>query len=86
MWKITKAMEQLKEFLKNFLNRFDLIQTATAFSIIAVFLTMSYVVMFKSVPEENREAFAHLRGMIDGAFVTGLVGYYFVKSKGDKPQ
>jgi len=31
----------------------------------------------------NKEAFAHLRGMIDGAFVTGLVGYYFVKSKGD---
>lgn len=78
-------MQDIKDFLKTLLNKFDLIQTATAFSIITVFLTMSYVVMFKTVPEENKEAFAHLRGMIDGAFVTGLVGYYFVKSKGDKP-
>jgi len=45
---------------------------------------MSYVTMFLEVPEENRESFAHLRGMIDGAFVGGLVGYYFVKSKTDK--
>jgi len=63
------------------LNKIDLLYYATGFAIITVFMTMSYVVMFMTVPEENKEAFAHLRGMIDGAFVTGLVGYYFVKSK-----
>jgi len=63
------------------LSKIDILYYATGFAIITVFLTMSYVVMFIAVPEENKEAFAHLRGMIDGAFVTGLVGYYFVKSK-----
>ena len=75
-------MEKFFEWLRSI----DLLQHATAFSIIAVFLTMSYVVMFVPVPKENAEAFAHLRGMIDGAFVTGLVGYYFVKSKSDTPK
>lgn len=67
----------------NFFKSIDVLYYATGFTIIAVFATMSYVVMFIPVPKENAEAFAHLRGMIDGAFVTGLVGYYFVKSKGE---
>jgi hypothetical protein len=74
----------MKELIKDFfdwLKSIDIMFHATGFSIIAVFLTMSYVVMFVPVPKDNAEAFAHLRGMIDGAFVTGLVGYYFVKSK-----
>lgn len=70
----------------DYLKQIDPLYYATGFAIIAVFLTMSYVVMFVPVPEDNKEAFAHLRGMIDGAFVTGLVGYYFVKSKDSKPQ
>lgn len=65
----------------DWLGKIDLLYYATGLAIITVFLTMSYVVMFIPVPKENAEAFAHLRGMIDGAFVTGLVGYYFVKSK-----
>lgn len=75
-------MDKLIDFLK----RIDILYYATGLSIIAVFLTMSWVVMFIAVPEENKEAFAHLRGMIDGAFVTGLVGYYFVKSKPEKQE
>jgi len=75
----------MKEELKNLLREIDVLKLATGFSVIVVFLAMSYVTMFLTVPEENREAFAHLRGMIDGAFVGGLVGYFFVKSKTDKP-
>lgn len=75
---INKFLEWLKSI--------DILYHATGFSIIAVFLTMSYVVMFVPVPKENAEAFAHLRGMIDGAFVTGLVGYFFVKSKNPKSE
>jgi hypothetical protein len=72
--------------VKSFIKEIDVLRLSTGFSIIIVFLSMSYVTMFLTVPEENREAFAHLRGMIDGAFVTGLVGYYFVKSKPEKPE
>lgn len=76
----------MKEFINRFfdwLAKIDILYYATGFSIITVFLSMAFVVMFVPVPEVNKEAFAHLRGMIDGAFVTGLVGYYFVKSKAD---
>lgn len=73
-------MNIIDKFIQ-FLKSIDILYYATGLSIITVFLTMSYVVMFIPVPKENAEAFAHLRGMIDGAFVTGLVGYYFVKSK-----
>jgi len=73
------------EKFTNWLKTVDLLYYATGFAIIAVFLTMSWVTMFLAVPEQNKEAFAHLRGMIDGAFVTGLVGYFFVKSKENKP-
>ena len=73
-----------KEEFKSMIREIDPLKLATGFSIIIVFMTMSYVTMFLEVPEENRESFAHLRGMIDGAFVGGLVGYYFVKSKTDK--
>lgn len=72
--------------VKGFMKEIDILRLATGLSIIVVFLSMSYVTMFLTVPEGNRESFAHLRGMIDGAFVTGLVGYYFVKSKPEKPQ
>jgi hypothetical protein len=75
-----------KEEIGNFIKEIDPLKLGTGFAIIIVFMTMSYVTMFLEVPEQNRESFAHLRGMIDGAFVTGLVGYYFVKSKPDKPQ
>jgi hypothetical protein len=79
---IKEAMKLFFEWLKSI----DILYYATGFAIIAVFLTMSYVVMFLTVPKENAEAFAHLRGMIDGAFVTGLVGYFFVKSKSQKTE
>lgn len=76
-------MKENIQLFFNWLAKVDLLRYATGLSIICVFMTMSYVVMFHTVPNENKEAFAHLRGMIDGAFVAGLVGYYFVKSKKD---
>jgi membrane associated rhomboid family serine protease len=77
----------IKELIRDFfqwMKGIDIMFHATGFAIILVFLAMAYVVMFQSVPQGNSEAFAHLRGMIDGAFVGGLVGYYFVQSKKQK--
>jgi uncharacterized membrane protein len=48
-------MEKFFEWLRSI----DLLYYATGMAIIAVFLTMSYVVMFIPVPKENAEAFAH---------------------------
>jgi hypothetical protein len=70
----------MKEF-GNWLKKVDLLYYATGFAVILAFLATVHTVLYRQVPAGNQEAFAHLRGMIEGAFVGGLVGYFFVKSK-----
>lgn len=70
-------MEHIKEFLK----RFDLLHYATGLSIILLMLGTAYSIMFRQVPEANKELFIHLIGIVEGSFVGGLVGYYFTRSK-----
>lgn len=59
----------------------DWLQMITGVAITASFLAIVWAILFWHIPEENAEAFAHLRGIIEGAFVTGMVGYYFGTSK-----
>lgn len=58
----------------------NLIKLLTAFSIIAAFDFVVYALVFIEIPEGNREIFIHLMGIIEGCFVTSLVGYYWTKS------
>lgn len=66
----------------------DILQTLTAIAVIIAFLSVVAALIFIEIPERNRETFIHLMGIIEGSFVTGLVGYYFGSSKGshDKTQ
>lgn len=64
----------------------NLIKLLTAFSIIAAFDFVVYALVFIEIPEGNREIFIHLMGIIEGCFVTSLVGYYWTKSHPDKPE
>lgn len=58
----------------------NLIKLLTALSIISAFDFVVYALVFVEIPEGNREIFIHLMGIIEGAFVTSLVGYYWTKS------
>lgn len=62
------------------MRKLDLIKTLTALSIIASFDFVVYALVFVEIPEGNREIFIHLMGIIEGAFVTSLVGFYWTKS------
>lgn len=59
----------------------DLLMKATGFTLIAAFLSVVGSTIFFEIPDANKEAHSHLRGMIEGAFVGGMVFYYFGAAK-----
>lgn len=54
---------------------------ATGLSVIISFLFAILVLAFHTIPEENRELFIHILGIIEGAFVGGVVSSFFGSSK-----
>ena len=63
----------------------DFIKTLTAISIILAFNFMVVCLIFFEIPEHNKEIVHTMVGIIEGAFVTSLVGYYYTRSsKGEK--
>ena len=61
----------------------DPIKLLTALSIIFAFDFLVIGLVFIEIPEGNRDILVHTVGMIDGAFVGALVGYYWTKSHKD---
>lgn len=62
------------------LNADTIIKYATAGAIIYSFVQVVYTINHRVIPEANEQLFTHLVGIIEGAFVGGLVAYYYVKS------
>ena len=58
----------------------DFIKTLTALSVILAFNMVGFGLTFLEIPEGNRELFTHFIGIIEGAFVGSLVGYYWTRS------
>lgn len=56
------------------------IKYATAAAIIYSFIQVVYSINHRAIPEGNKDLFIHLVGIIEGAFVGGLVAYYYTKS------
>lgn len=66
------------------MNKIDFIKGMTAMTIIGSYVLIVYALVFREIPEGNRELFIHLMGIVEGTFATALVGYYWTKShKGD---
>lgn len=64
--------------------RTDWMYLATGTVIIIVFGICAYAIIFLNIPVENREMFTHLLGMVEGAFIGGMVNFFFGSSKGSK--
>jgi len=62
----------------------NFIKMLTALSIIMAFDFVVFALVFVEIPENNKEIFIHLMGIIEGAFVTSLLGYYYTKSHQDE--
>jgi hypothetical protein len=59
----------------------DWLHIATGATVIISFLFSVIAIIFQEVPSNNKEIFIHLLGIIEGAFVGGMVFYYFGASK-----
>ncbi len=62
----------------------DWLHLGTGWAVILAFLFCVVAIIFQEVPERNKEIFIHLLGIIEGAFVGGMVFYYFGASKKDE--
>lgn len=59
----------------------NILYYCTGFSVILSYLFVQFVIAFIDIPDHNRDIFIHLLGIIEGSFVTGLVGTFFTSSK-----
>ena len=74
------ARQREVEYLKA-LGHVDWMQISVGVMVMVSFCFLQYVLVYRHIPEENKDVFLHLMGMIDTA--AGLViGYYFGSSKG----
>lgn len=53
----------------------------TGFVVLTSFLWCIAILAYHEIPKENRELFVHLLGIIEGAFVGGMVASFFGSSK-----
>lgn len=62
--------------IDDFLKRGWLYQ-ATGYTILASFIFTNVCLAFYPIPQENRELFIHIVGIIDAAFIGNLVNFFF---------
>lgn len=67
----------------DFLKRGWLYQ-ATGYTILASFIFTNICLAFIPIPNENRELFIHIVGIIDAAFIGNLVNFFFGSSNSKK--
>lgn len=64
--------------------RTDFMYILTGTVIVLAFGLCTYTIIFVEIPGDNREMFTHLLGMVEGAFIGGMVNFFFGSSKGSK--
>lgn len=53
---------------------------ATGYTVLTSWFIVIMALVFREIPEANREIFIHLLGIIEGAFVGNLVNHFFGSS------
>lgn len=62
------------------LKKLDLIRFLTAFTVMGVFFQITNALIYREIPEANKEILIHLLGIVEGAVMT-IVAYEFGSSK-----
>jgi len=73
----------MKEMMKDFLGKVDMLQFLTAVCVLAAFIGTVFALLFRPIPEANKDAVMLIIGMIDGAVIT-MVSFYYGSSKGSQ--
>jgi hypothetical protein len=69
------------QLIKTLLEKVDVLRFLTAFTIMAVFFIITNALIYREIPEGNKEILIHLLGIVEGAVMT-VVTYEFGSSKG----
>ncbi len=62
----------------------DIMPPLLASAALIAFGFVLYIIAFRIIPEENREMFIHLLGIIEGAMLVNVYSYYFGSSAGSR--
>lgn len=74
----------MKDFIKEALSKLDLIKSGASYTVMLSLLMIVYALIYKAIPEGNKEALIHLLGIIEGGLIA-IISFYFGSSK-NKPQ
>lgn len=69
--------------MKDFLAKIDILQFLTAVTVLFVFLAVVMALIYRAIPDSNKEILIHVLGIIEGAIMT-LVSFYYGSSKGSE--
>lgn len=73
----------MKELIKEYLGKIDLVKTSVAITSLSAFAFMCYALVYVPIPESNKEALYILIGIISST-VGLIVGFYYGSSKGSQ--
>lgn len=69
--------------MKELLKKVDILQFMVAVTVLFVFLLVVLALIYRVIPDANKEILIHVLGIIEGAIMT-LVSFYYGSSKGSQ--
>jgi hypothetical protein len=73
----------MENLLKTFFEKVDLLRFMTAVTVMGAFFLIVNALIYREIPEGNKEILIHALGIVEGAVMT-VVGYEFGSSKSKK--
>lgn len=71
----------MKETFKEMLSKIDIMQFMVASVVLFVFMTIVNALIYRIIPDTNKEILIHVLGIVEGSIMT-VVTYYYGSSKG----
>ena len=73
----------MKDFFKEFFSKVDVIQFLVALTLMFSFTIITLALVYREIPQGNREALLYLLGIISGAMLS-MATFYWGSSKGSQ--
>jgi uncharacterized membrane protein len=70
----------MENLFRTFFDKIDVLRFLTAFTVMGAFFLIVNALIYREIPEGNKEILIHVLGIVEGAVMT-IVGYEFGSSK-----
>lgn len=68
------------DFIKEVLSKLDMIKSGASATVMIALLMIVYALIYKAIPDANKEALIHVLGIIEGGLIA-IISFYFGSSK-----